>query len=878
MTAASEKKYDVGILGWWYGKNYGSIFTYYGLNRAVQGLGYSVLMVHEPLGYNSWRVKWPKDIVSMNFARRMGYNCSEQQHYSTLPALNEKVASFVVGSDQLWNPLIGRVNDDLFLDFVGPKNKRIAYATSFGNRNTAKFKPEFVAKHSQNLKKFDAISVREEYAVSIARDVFDVEATQVLDPVFLLPTSHYETLADQATVKTAGDYMTVFFLDATVEKKAVALAIARKLGFSKVLVVPNPDGGRDLCRAIFKDDIFEILAEDAPENFLQAYRGAGYILTDSFHGTAFATIFGKPFSSIYNTKRGVDRFKNLMKSLGFGESRRVHETDGTTEIDANPNVSREISFAKAEKHLTVERESSLRWLEAALAAPPAGWARAEAAATQAPPVVAPVVTPPAAKQAKGQTGVVTRPAFTANNDAWLITPQQDATGLSVVPGMAMRGNQAWCDLPFPLQKQAAYRLTVNWKLRTARPAVNLHVRNPATGKFQVIGSVSTGRRTDVARSDTVDFIAPNGGFTQFLLGAVHFEGDRAGAEIASLTLEQIPASAMAPAQKTLPPHAEKALELALKDNERFVNFYAQSPTARSISSVRARLMFHAHAIEKGLSRSDFRPGFGKIAVPSLAREMNGWIRAGRKAEDQFFRIAASVMHSYFDRHAAVKADVSDFRDLFDAPVLDLIAKADVKQGGVLSAASIREARVEANQDRRFLDVVYGRRSVREFTSKPVRDEDIRAAVQVAMQAPSVCNRQSARVHQFEDPAVIEAALDLQGGFGGYRMPPKLLLVTCDLASFLFAAERNQAFIDGGLFMMTLLLGLEQMGLGSCCLNTAMNADRERAIRKILGVPESEVFIAFIAVGHYNPEILTPQSKRMSVDEVIVRHMKDKVPS
>ncbi len=164
-----EQTYDVGILGWWYGKNYGSILTYYGLNRAIEELGFRTLMVHEPLGYNGYRVLWPDDILSVEFARRVGYHYTTQMHFSELPALNARAGTFIVGSDQLWNPLIGRVNDDLFLDFVSPENRRLAYATSFGNRGTTKFKPDFIQKHSANLQKFNAISVREGYAVDTAR-------------------------------------------------------------------------------------------------------------------------------------------------------------------------------------------------------------------------------------------------------------------------------------------------------------------------------------------------------------------------------------------------------------------------------------------------------------------------------------------------------------------------------------------------------------------------------------------------------------------------------------------------------------------------------------------------------------------------------------
>jgi nitroreductase len=589
-------------------------------------------------------------------------------------------------------------------------------------------------------------------------------------------------------------------------------------------------------------------------------------MTDSFHGTAFSIIFKKPFSSIYNTHRGADRFKNLLGSLGFGDSRRLHETDDADKIRENPNVSFAIDFTKADRHIETERQMSLRWLKAALS--PQSAAGGDFLGSIREKVQA--LRPAKDNLAQGRSGHVETPSFEANNAAWKIASRKNVTELTVAPSAAIRGNLVWCDLPFPLRKQAAYRLTIKWAPRTSGRAVNLHVRNEETGKFRVIGTVPVSAKGSQLRTDTVDFVMPEDDFTQFMLGAVHFSGEGAGADVASLSVQEIPASAVKTAKKA-PGHAEVATDLALKDNQRFIDAYAHGVASRSIISARARLMFHSHAIEKGLSRSDFRGGFGKIAVPALAKEMNSWLAAGRDLEDQFFKSAASVMHSYFDRHARLNVNVIEFRELFDAAILELIARAEPHHGGVLSAGSTREAKVDSPADRSFLDVVYGRRSVREFTSKPVTNDEIQRAVQIAMQAPSVCNRQAARVHQFEDAGAIRAALELQGGFGGYKMPPKLLLVTSDLTAFLFAAERNQAFVDGGLFMMTLLLGLQQVGLGSCCLNTAMGTERETAIRKILGIPETEVFISFIAVGHFDPAILTPQSKRMPVENVLVRH-------
>ncbi|MBL8561120.1 MAG: polysaccharide pyruvyl transferase family protein [Gemmobacter sp.] len=870
MTSQKTKPYDIGILGWWYGKNYGSILTYFGLNRAIEGLGYKVLMVHEPLGYNGYRVQWPDDMLSMDFARRMGYAYTKQQHYTKLPKLNEEASTFVVGSDQLWNPVIGRVNDDLFLDFVSPENRRVAYATSFGNRGITKFKPDFVAKHSENLKKFSAISVRENYAIATAQDVFGVAATQVVDPVFLLPRETYDGLAAQATAKAAaqlsGDYLAVFYLDPNAHKRDLALSVADKLGLQKIVVVPNPDNGRKLVSELFTDPRFEILAEDAPENFLSAYRNSRYVVTDSFHGTAFAVIFGKPFSSIYNTHRGADRFKSLLGSLGFGETRRLLETDTPEAIRDNPNVGMTLDYSTAYRRIEAGRRTSTEWLKAALGTTGAAGGTLLGAIKS--------IIPAKSKAAAGGADRIDLPAFSTNSDAWTVTAEPSATRLSVAPGGAIRGNLVWCDLPFELLKDAAYRLTITWKVQTSGKALNLHVRNPDTGKFRVIGTVEVTSRSATSHTDTVDFMMPEAGFSQFMLGAVHFSGDGAGARIESITVQEIPKAAMqVAAGKKAPSHAELALKLALDDNERFVTAHAKSMQSKLPAGARARMMFHAHAIEKGLSRSDFRGGFGKISVPGLAKEMNAWLAAGRSTQDVFFRTGAAVMRSYFDRHKTLRVDVSDFRALFAAPIQAMIDAAPASEGGVLAARAEREVKVDVNPENRFLDVVYGRRSVRDFTTAKVEDADIRRAVQIAMQAPSVCNRQAARVHQFEDQAAIKAALDLQGGFGGYKMPPKLLLVTADLTAFLFASERNQAFIDGGLFMMNLLLGLQQVGLGSCSLNTAMNTEREMAIRKILGIPDNEIFISFVAVGHYDPAVLTPQSKRVPVEEVLVRHGK-----
>jgi nitroreductase len=260
-------------------------------------------------------------------------------------------------------------------------------------------------------------------------------------------------------------------------------------------------------------------------------------------------------------------------------------------------------------------------------------------------------------------------------------------------------------------------------------------------------------------------------------------------------------------------------------------------------------------------------------VPGLAKEMNDWLTKEHDRDDSFLQSSAAVMKAYFDRHAELDTDVSHFRDLFSQASQDLIDTTTHQEGGVLPAGQVREVPEIRGDGRSFMDVVYDRRSVREFTDQPVLDEEIAAAVQIAMQSPSVCNRQSARVHQFQDPEIIRSVLGIQGGFGGYAMPPRLLLVTSDIDAFMFAPERNQGYVDGGLFMMSLLLGLTQVGLGSVSLNTDFGTAKETAVRKLIDVPDHEVFISFIGVGHYSEDVLVPRSRRTGVDQVLTLHEK-----
>lgn len=881
MEPKDRKNYDVALIGVGVGANYGSVLTYYGLYRAVESFGKSVLMVSKiGASKNDPEIQ---NTHAIRFAKKW-YNLSAVYSQDTVGQLNNIVDTFIVGSDQVWNNGVSRnFGKAFYLDFAHDDKRKLSYAASFGHSKDFT-PPEEVPQISQLFKRFNAISVREESGVTLARDIYGVEARHVVDPIFLTPMSDYLDLAAHSERDTAGAYLLAYILDPTPEKKQAIEHIARSLGLGVRIIL---DGWPHL----FEENRSKLDMHDQTEvgvetyDFLKLYANCSYVLTDSFHGTAFALKFGKPFVSIANRRRGIARFDSLFNMVG---NRDRLTMDASNIVSQDARFLAPMDYDQINPILEQHVSESRAWLKAALERPIEHTISKESTVQHSEIArIKQGVGQKAARAGRDALNFISRslsgsgtvrviaPVFTASNDAWKSEAKTGFTRLTLTsPSAAIRGNLIWCDLPAAVTANTTCELTIHWAVRSAAPQINLHIRNPKTGKFKVIGSVKLPADSTTSRTDTFTFRLAESGFSQFMLGAVHFPGLNSGADIQEIILREAPGATLSPAPNAQRGKldAEKATRALGKiDDDRFLNHYAHHRISRSVGNARSLMMFYAHGLEKGLSRTgNFRAGFGEASMPRLAEEMNKWLKSGGSPDDSFFRIAASVMHVYFARHRGISADVSHFRKLFDPAVQQAIDAASPLLGGAIATNVLREEPV-VSAPRDFTDVVFGRRSVREFTDAPVDDANIMRAIEIALQAPSVCNRQPVRVHQFDDPDLMQAALDLQGGFRGYRMPPKLLLITSDQAAFIGSVERNQGFVDGGLFMMLLLLGLEQLNLGSCSLNTALTSDREAAIRKILSIPEGEVFISFVAVGHYEQDLLVPRSKRISADEILLRH-------
>lgn len=186
---------------------------------------------------------------------------------------------YIAGSDQIWNTNFRNGTDPgYYLDF-GPANvRRESFAASFA---TEKITPSSVSFVKENLKRFDKITVREQSGLEILKDLgFDGELQE--DPVFLLSKEQWNEVADGTGAGEKYILVYDFYLGEDIKQRAQK--IAKELGLKIYAICSAP--------LRYADRNFEC---SGPETFVSLIKNASYVISNSFHGTVFAMIYGVPF-------------------------------------------------------------------------------------------------------------------------------------------------------------------------------------------------------------------------------------------------------------------------------------------------------------------------------------------------------------------------------------------------------------------------------------------------------------------------------------------------------------------------------------------------------------------------------------------------------
>lgn len=191
---------------------------------------------------------------------------------------------FIVGSDQVWNPIW--YFNPFFLSFVPNNVPKISYAASISQSSLL---PEVKQLYKEHLKGFSSISVREKESVDLINDILLKKVEYVLDPTLLLDGVNWETLVSDRLIKDS--YVFCYFLGEDKEIRNVASEYAKKNNL--VLVNIKHATGQYHKTDINYGDIS--LDAPSPSEFLALIRYADMVFTDSFHASVFSFIFKRQF-------------------------------------------------------------------------------------------------------------------------------------------------------------------------------------------------------------------------------------------------------------------------------------------------------------------------------------------------------------------------------------------------------------------------------------------------------------------------------------------------------------------------------------------------------------------------------------------------------
>ena len=273
--------------------NYGSMLTAYALQEILIDMG----LFAKVLNHARVPVKWSEDSFARRFSQEY-LNLTERcESENDFIKLNDKTDLFIIGSDQMWRTKYWKEKvDKVLLSFADSSKTRIACAISFGVDYFEGTEAE-KAIFAREVKKYGLITTREDTGVAICKREFGVEASWILDPVFIISPRRWHELADKSHIDCSGKLVYYGWnnFDESINRLREC---ANRFNCSEIVNITNRN----------------YLVED----WLAAIRSAKLVVSDSFHGICFAVIFERQFICINDLGQG--RFNSLKRLLGIGKN------------------------------------------------------------------------------------------------------------------------------------------------------------------------------------------------------------------------------------------------------------------------------------------------------------------------------------------------------------------------------------------------------------------------------------------------------------------------------------------------------------------------------------------------------------------------------
>lgn len=325
-------------------------------NNAIENRSGRLLPKKENLSARAYSVAtvkhWGLRIKESSFKKFVDKHLKlSEETYNTAEELTQKELPYdfyLVGSDQVWNYNLNGEDSTYFLDFVKDRSRTATYASSFGLSSIPSNLRQF---YIDGLNSINCISVRERMGARLVSELTGKVAQVHPDPVFLTSPEKWRELANSEKRETISNVFASYFLGPELRVKADAI-----IGDSVLseMVEAKLAGGLSLRDLLSKK--VSVRLDRGPVQFLQIMEKSTFVLTGSFHATAFAILLDKPFGVLLKGDSGKDaRILELLET--FSLENRVVDSAADLSFDAPSTQS------DTRKIIDEMREDSLAYLE-----------------------------------------------------------------------------------------------------------------------------------------------------------------------------------------------------------------------------------------------------------------------------------------------------------------------------------------------------------------------------------------------------------------------------------------------------------------------------------------------------------------------------------
>lgn len=354
----------IGILTFHKSINYGSVLQSWALSKVISK-GFVVEIIdYEPQNYeflyanyrqwNSWNnIKYNLKRMPLSSALNNQQQLFKKFRDKQLPLsrkkynynngcdIKEEYKGIVVGSDQVWNIRAKDCDPIFFLPFNYSGNK-VSYACSINDTDyTEKNLPSNLA---SEICDFDFISIREESGKNKLEQFIakQKKVYTLLDPTLLCNSSEYDSLLNDRIVD--GKYIFLYNVWTSEVGIQAAKFLSEKLNMP-VYTIMTASNVKEI-NLLKKSGILVDTVRTSPSDFLNFFKYASYIVTESFHGTAFSLIFEKPFVCVSN-RTNDERLNNILTLVGLKD--RYMKLGELQTYDLKQEIDYEIVTEKKEK-------------------------------------------------------------------------------------------------------------------------------------------------------------------------------------------------------------------------------------------------------------------------------------------------------------------------------------------------------------------------------------------------------------------------------------------------------------------------------------------------------------------------------------------------